>query len=104
MHPDVVKYQVQGQPEQLLYRGMDYLDPAAQEDERLGALHYTGLIESWSNLYKRFAVVMDAKDRGDEETVKSVIYPDLEHGIDGIKWINACAESADKGAVWVDVK
>ena len=58
MHPDVVKYQVQGQPEQLLYRGMDYLDPMAQEDERLGALHYTGLIESWSNLYKRFAVVM----------------------------------------------
>ena len=104
MHPDVVKYQVQGQPEQLLYRGMDYLDPMAQEDERLGALHYTGLIESWSNLYKRFAVVMAAKDRGDEETVKNVIYPDLEHGIDGIKWIDACAESADKGAVWVDVK
>ena len=102
--PDVVKYQIQGQPEQLLYRGLDYLDASAQEDERIGALHYTGLIDSWSNLYKRFAVVMDAKDRGDEETVKNVIYPDLEHGIDGIKWIDACAESADKGAVWVDVK
>ena len=101
--PDVVKYQIQGQPEQLLYRGLDYLDASAQEDERIGALHYTGLIDSWSNLYKRFAIVMDAKDRGDEETVKNVIYPDLEHGIDGIKWINACAESADKGAVWVQV-
>ena len=47
---------------------------------------------------------MDAKDRGDEETLKNLVYPDLEHGIEGIKWINACAESADKGAVWVDVK
>ena len=103
MHPDELHYQVQGEPEQILYRSMGYLAPEALEDERLGALHYTGLIDSWSNLYKRFAVVMDAKDRGDEETVKNVIYPDLEHGIDGIKWINACAESADKGAVWVQV-
>ena len=102
--PDIVRYQVQGEPEQILYRGMDYLAPEAQEDERLGALHYTGLIESWSNLYGRFAVAMDAKNRGDEETLKNLVYPDLEHGIDGIKWINACAESADKGAVWVDVK
>ncbi|MDD6986383.1 MAG: Gfo/Idh/MocA family oxidoreductase, partial [Butyricicoccus porcorum] len=104
MHPDELHYQPQGQPEQILYRGMGYLSPEAQEDERLGALHYTGLIESWSNLYGRFAVAMDAKNRGDEETLKNLVYPDLEHGIDGIKWINACAESADKGAVWVDVK
>lgn len=47
---------------------MDYLNPEALEYERLGALHYTGLIESWSNLYTRFAIAMDAKNRGDEET------------------------------------
>ena len=104
MHPDELHYQVQGEPEQILYRSMGYLAPEALEDERLGALHYTGLIDSWSNLYKRFAIAMDAKDRGDEETMKNLVYPDLEHGIEGIKWINACAESADKGAVWVDVK
>ena len=104
MHPDELHYQVQGEPEQILYRSMGYLAPEALEDERLGALHYTGLIDSWSNLYKRFAIAMDAKDRGDEETLKNLVYPDLEHGIEGIKWINACAESADKGAVWVDVK
>ncbi|MGN1013914.1 MAG: Gfo/Idh/MocA family protein [Butyricicoccus sp.] len=102
MHPDVLKYEVQGQPIQTLVRGMDYLAPEAQEYERLGALHYTGLIESWSNLYNRFAVAMDAKNRGDEETLKNLVYPDLEHGINGTRWINKCVESADKGAVWVD--
>ncbi len=102
--PDVVHYQVQGQPEQLMYRGMDYLDPSAQADERLGALHYTGLIESWSNLYNRFAIAIDAKNRGDEETLNNLIYPDLAHGIDGIRWINRCADSADQGGVWVDFK
>ncbi len=101
-HPDELRYQVQGKPEQILTRGMDYLAPEALEYERLGALHYTGLIESWSNLYNRFAVAMDAKDRGDEETLNKLVYPDLEHGINGTRWINKCVESADKGAVWVD--
>ncbi len=102
MHPDELQYEIQGQPAQTLIRGMDYLCKEALEYERLGALHYTGLIESWSNLYNRFAVAMDAKDRGDEETLRNLVYPDLEHGINGTRWINKCVESADKGAVWVD--
>lgn len=100
--PDELKYEVQGQPVQTLLRGLDYLCEEALEYERIGALHYTGLIDSWANLYQRFAVAMDAKNRGDEETLNSLIYPDLEHGIHGIRWINRCVESADKGAVWVD--
>ena len=27
-------------------------------------------------------------------------FADIDAGIDGIRWINACAESADKGSVW----
>ncbi len=104
MHPDELYYEVQGQPRQTLVRAMDYLNPEALEYERLGALHYTGLIESWSNLYTRFAIAMDAKNRGDEETLKNLVYPDLEHGIDGIRWVTKCVESADKGGVWVDFK
>ena len=47
---------------------------------------------------------MDAKNRGDEETLNNLVYPDLEHGIDGIRWVTKCVESADKGGVWVDFK
>lgn len=101
MHPDELQYQVQGKPIQTLVRSMDYLAPEALEYERLGALHYTGLIESWSNLYNRFAVVMDATDRGDKELLDKIVYPDLAHGVDGIRWVTKCVESADKGAVWV---
>ena len=39
------------------------------------------------------------KNRGDEETLKNLVYPDLEHGIDGIRWVTKCVESADKGGV-----
>ncbi len=95
------QYQVQGKPIQTLIRAMDYLAPEALEYERLGALHYTGLIESWTNLYNRFVVVMDATDRGDQKTLDSIVYSDLAHGVDGIRWVAKCVESADKGAVWV---
>ena len=100
MKCDQLIYEVQGQPQQVLIRGMDYLADLAKEDERLGALHYEGLPESWANLYTRFAMVMKAKDNGDEETLKRVVYPGIDAGIDGVRWINACAESADNGAVW----
>ncbi|MDO4409253.1 MAG: Gfo/Idh/MocA family oxidoreductase [Eubacteriales bacterium] len=100
MSADRLIFEEQGKPQQVLSRGMDYLDDLAKEDERLGALHFEGLPESWANLYTRFAIVMDAKNRGDGETIKNTIYPDIDAGIDGIRWINACAESADNGSVW----
>ncbi len=102
MHPDELKYEIQGQPIQTLIRSMDYLSPAALEYERLGALHYTGLIESWTNLYNRFAVAIDAKNRGDEETLSKLVFPGIDAGIEGIRWVTKCVESANKGAQWVD--
>ncbi|MFR5641207.1 MAG: hypothetical protein ACLUDF_09445 [Butyricicoccus sp.] len=36
------------------------------------------------------------------ETLK--IWTRMEHGIDGIRWVTKCVESADKGGVWVDFK
>lgn len=100
--PDTVLYEVQGQPVQVLTRGLDYNCDEALDNERLGALHFEGLPESWANLYTKYAQVMAAKDRGDEKFIEEFIYPDLDHGIDGIRWINACAKSADDGSVWTD--
>jgi predicted dehydrogenase len=103
-NPNELLYQVQGQPYQTLHRGMDYLDASALEDERLGALHTEGLSESWANIYLKFAIAMDAKNRGDEEFLKNFIYPGIDAGLEGIRWIENCVRSADQGAVWVDFK
>ena len=85
-----------------MIRAMPYLYDACNADERLGALHAEGLPESWANIYLKFAIAIDATNRGDEETVKSLVLPDLAHGVDGIRWVTKCVESADKGGVWVD--
>jgi predicted dehydrogenase len=100
--PNELIFEIQGQPAQKLFRGMSYLYNECNADERLGALHTEGLIEAWSNLYLKFAIAIDAKNRGDQKTLDSLIYPDIDAGIEGIRWVTNCVKSANAGAVWVD--
>ncbi|WP_028403082.1 Gfo/Idh/MocA family protein [Ectobacillus panaciterrae] len=100
--PNELRYEVQGQPIQTLIRAMPYLDESCNADERLGALHQEGLSESWANIYLKFAIAIDAKMRGDQETLDTLVYPDINAGLEGVRWIENCVRSADQGAVWVD--
>lgn len=97
-----LKYEVQGEPAQTLIRAMPYLDDSCNADERLGALHVEGLSEAWANIYLKFAIAIDAKNRNDEETLRNLVYPDIDAGIEGIRWIENCVRSADSGSVWVE--
>jgi len=101
-NPGELKYEVQGQPNQTLHHGMPYLDESALADERLGALHTEGLAESWANIYLKFAIAISASQRGDRQTLDSLIYPDINAGLEGVRWIENCVRSADNGATWVN--
>lgn len=100
--PNQMSYEIQGQPAQILERGMGYLHPDALHDDRIGAGHPEGLFEAWSNLYYRFALAMDATDRGDTAQLATLRYPDIQAGIEGVRWVENCVRSADNGAIWVD--
>jgi predicted dehydrogenase len=101
-HPNQLSYEIQGRPAQVLERGMEYLHPEALADDRIGAGHPEGLFEAWSNLYYRFAMAMDATDRGDAATLATIRYPDIHAGVEGVRWVENCVRSADRGGVWVD--
>ena len=80
-------------------RGAGYLTDEARVEDRIGCGHAEGLFEAWSNLYARFAVAMADADKG---VYGDFWYPDVKAGAQGIKWIEKCVESADKGSAWVD--
>ncbi|RQQ03236.1 gfo/Idh/MocA family oxidoreductase [Burkholderia stagnalis] len=103
-HPNQLRYEIQGQPAQILDRGMGYLHPQALHDDRIGAGHPEGLFEAWSNLYGRFARAMDATDRRDAAALKGIRYPDVHAGVEGVRWVENCVRSADEGGVWVDYR
>lgn len=101
-HPNQLRYEIQGEPVQVLDRGMPYLSPEATEEDRIGSGHPEGLFEAWANLYRRFAIAMDAADRDDNEFLSAFWYPDIRAGVMGVDWIEHCVKSADAGARWVE--
>jgi predicted dehydrogenase len=100
--PDQLVYQVQGEPERILHHGMPYLENESLAVDRMGALHSEGLGDSWANIYLWIAQAVDAKMRGDEDFLQSHHYPDIDAGLEGVRWLENCVRSADQGAAWVE--
>lgn len=102
-HPNQLKYEVQGEPARILDRGMGYLyEDEAINCDRMGGGHAEGLFESWANLYYRFGKAMHAYDEKNEQVKKNLWYPNVHDGVEGVKFIEKCVESADNGSVWVN--
>jgi sugar phosphate isomerase/epimerase len=96
-----LRYEVQGQLSRILHHGMSYLDPSSTAVERPGALHTEGLSKSWANIYLHFALAIDAKNRGDERALAELVYPDIDAGLEGVRWLENCVKSANNGSSWV---
>ena len=99
--PNQLRFEVQGEPVRILERGMPYLAASALADDRIGGGHAEGLFEAWSNLYRRFALAMDATDRRDAAFLADFWYPDVQAGALGVKWVARCVQSAETDAGWV---
>lgn len=97
--PNQMTYEIEGEPRRILERGAGYLYPEAKVEDRIGGGHAEGLFEAWANLYRRFAIAMDNADHSE---YGDFWYPDVNAGAMGVKWIEKCVESADKGSAWVD--
>ncbi|OMH38806.1 Gfo/Idh/MocA family protein [Motiliproteus sp. MSK22-1] len=102
-YPNQLRYEVQGEPVGILERGMDYLYQQSEGvgSHRIGGGHAEGFFESWANIYHRFGMAMDAADRDDQATLANLWYPDVDAGIEGVRLLERCVESADNGCKWV---
>jgi predicted dehydrogenase len=101
-HPNQLKYDEEGKPQKIFERGLPYLHQEALNEDRITAGCPEGLFESWSNLYRRFAIAIDAAIRHDIRFLKDYWYPDVKAGARGVKFVNACVESANRGSVWIN--
>ncbi|KGQ71595.1 oxidoreductase [Chelonobacter oris] len=97
--PNQLRLEIQGEPVRILERGMGYLHDSALQEDRIGGGHPEGLFEAWSNLYARFAEAIAAQEIGKPF---EFWYPDIDAGVEGVRWVENCVRSADAGAIWVD--
>ena len=98
-HPNQLAYQIQGQAPSILQRGAGYLYDEAKFDDRIGGGHPEGLFEAWSNLYTKFAKAIDKTEKGEKI---DFWYPGIEAGVEGVKWVEKCVESADNNSAWIN--
>ena len=92
-----------GCPPQTLSRGNGYISSPAAAFSRVPSGHPEGYHEAFANLYRAFCDAVRKKLDGIDVDESEVLYPTLEAGIDGVRFITKCVESSGKGAVWVDM-
>jgi predicted dehydrogenase len=91
-----------GQPNAVLSRGKDSFYPHAQSFSRVPAGHPEGYFEALANIYKTYIGALLKQKEGKPLSEADLDFPNVEMGLDGVKFIGKCVESSGKGAVWVD--
>jgi predicted dehydrogenase len=97
-----VKVSFFGKPNTVLSRGRDPFYPHAQSFSRIPSGHPEGYFESLGNLYKTYISALVKQKEGKPLSEDDLDFPGAEAGLDGVRFIGRCAESSDKGAVWVN--
>ena len=89
-------------PRKTISRGRDDLHDLASKDVRLPAGHPEGFYEAFSNIYSNFLSALQDKKSGKRVDPEKYDYPDVEAGLQGVKFIETCLESSEKNGKWVD--
>lgn len=104
-NPGCLKVAFYGQPVQILSQGRDNLYPLALRVSRLPGGHPEGIYEAFANIYSNFSDALLAKKAGSYcRNQKEVDFPTFEDGARGVKFINLCVKSSQKGARWISIR
>ena len=86
----------------IIRRGYGAVTPGAAKYGRLPSGHTEGWLEAMGNLYDSFAACVQAKNQG-SFTEDMIDYPTIEEGVNGLKYVEACLKSNEKGNIWVNL-
>jgi predicted dehydrogenase len=101
-NPNYVKVSFVDRPTEILSRGRDKLYPRAQALSRIPSGHPEGYFEAFANIYSTFLTALSKKISGEKPSEDDLDFPGAEEGIRGVKFIEKCVESSQKGTVWVN--
>jgi predicted dehydrogenase len=90
-----------GAPRMRYTRGGDGAWPEAARVTRVPSGHPEGYLEGFANLYQEAARAIRAAKAG-RPVDAAVIYPTVEDGLSGVRFIERAVESSQKGNIWVN--
>lgn len=101
--PNYLWFTRYGEPKQLLTRGGAGAGPAATRVTRVPGGHPEGYLEGFATIYAEAARAIRAARAGGKPDAE-VIYPTVQDGVDGMKFIAAAVASSKAGNVWTDIE
>jgi predicted dehydrogenase len=94
-NPNVLTFTQLGCTPQLITRGSARAHPAAAAVTRIPAGHPEGYLEAFATLYREAADVIGGQAQADQGTIG------IDHGLAGVRFVDACQRSSQDGAAWV---
>lgn len=89
-----------GEPKRLLTRGGAGTGAAAARVTRIPAGHPEGYLEGFATIYSEAAIAIRAHQAG-EICPTEVHVPDINDGLRGVQFVDACVRSSKRDAAWV---
>jgi predicted dehydrogenase len=101
--PNTLQFAKLGEPPEIVRRpGPGGNSPAARAS-RIPAGHPEGYLEAFAQLYTDLAEQIYARREGRSPSKASLLVPNVEDGVEGMRFIAATLESGRRNAAWVDL-
>ncbi|MEN6561339.1 MAG: Gfo/Idh/MocA family oxidoreductase [Acidobacteriota bacterium] len=99
--PNTARVSFLDRPTGTISRGRDPMSPRARSLSRLPSGHPEGYFESFANVYSTFIGALAKSLRGEPLAGDDLDFPNVDDGVRGLRFIEACVESSARGAVWI---
>ena len=101
--PNYLVFAKQNEPKRIITRMGSGSTESGIRVSRLPKGHPEGYIEAFANIYTETADAILAYQKG-EKPSDEITYPNLDDGLEGIVFVDACVESAKNNCKWISLK
>lgn len=102
MEPNTLEILWQDKPKEIYRAGQGYLSPVALHNCRTPAGHPEGYIEAFANLYRNFALSLQARLDHQQADPELLEFPDVQDGVRGMAFIDNVIASGKSAEKWTD--
>lgn len=98
--PNYLWFTPYGEQKRLITRGGSGSNAASARMTRVPPGHPEGYLEGFANIYTEAATAIRALRGKKSKLPKEVMFPTVQDGIAGMKFIDACVRSSNKNSAW----
>ncbi|WP_457089961.1 Gfo/Idh/MocA family protein [Microvirga sp. P5_D2] len=102
-NPNVLLFSPLGEPPRLIRRNGYGADDVSRAASRIPGGHPEGYLEGFAQLYTDVAELVAARIEKREPNPFALQVPTVDHGVRGVRFIEAAVRSSQRKAAWVDL-